>query len=99
MATDWNDPVWYKDAIIYQLHVKAFFDSDSDGIGDFTGLMQKLDYVAELGCTAIWLMPFYPSPCVTTATTFPTTARSIRHTARCAISAASCARRTGARSG
>jgi maltose alpha-D-glucosyltransferase / alpha-amylase len=62
MATDWNDPAWYKDAIIYQLHVKAFFDSDNDGMGDFTGLMQKLDYVAELGCTAIWLMPFYPSP-------------------------------------
>ena len=40
MATDWTDPSWYKDAIIYQLHVKAFFDSDSDGIGDFTGLMQ-----------------------------------------------------------
>jgi maltose alpha-D-glucosyltransferase / alpha-amylase len=62
MATDWHDPVWYKDAIIYQLHVKAFFDSDNDGMGDFTGLMQKLDYVADLGCTAIWLMPFYPSP-------------------------------------
>jgi maltose alpha-D-glucosyltransferase / alpha-amylase len=62
MATDWNDPTWYKDAVIYQLHVKAFFDSDNDGMGDFTGLMQKLDYVAELGCTAIWLMPFYPSP-------------------------------------
>jgi maltose alpha-D-glucosyltransferase / alpha-amylase len=62
MATDWHDPVWYKDAIVYQLHVKAFFDSDNDGMGDFTGLMQKLDYVADLGCTAIWLMPFYPSP-------------------------------------
>jgi maltose alpha-D-glucosyltransferase / alpha-amylase len=62
MATDWNDPTWYKDAIIYQLHVKAFFDSDNNGIGDFAGLMQKLDYIAELGCTAIWLMPFYPSP-------------------------------------
>jgi maltose alpha-D-glucosyltransferase / alpha-amylase len=62
MATDWSDPAWYKDAIIYQLHVKAFYDSDNDGMGDFTGLMHKLDYVSELGCTAIWLMPFYPSP-------------------------------------
>jgi len=53
---------WYKDAIIYQMHVKAFQDSTGDGIGDFTGLMQRLDYVQELGVTAIWLMPFYPSP-------------------------------------
>lgn len=53
---------WYKDAIIYQLHIKAFMDSNSDGIGDFAGLMQRLDYVQELGVTAIWLLPFYPSP-------------------------------------
>ncbi len=56
------DPLWYKDAIVYQLHVKSFFDSDNDGIGDFRGLMQKLDYITELGVTAIWLLPFYPSP-------------------------------------
>jgi maltose alpha-D-glucosyltransferase/alpha-amylase len=56
------DPLWYKDAIIYQLHVKSFFDSDNDGVGDFRGLMEKLDYIAELGVTAIWLLPFYPSP-------------------------------------
>ncbi|KGF69184.1 alpha-amylase [Hoeflea sp. BAL378] len=62
IVTDMNDPLWYKDAIIYQVHVKSFFDSNNDGIGDFAGLMQKLDYVAELGVTAIWLLPFYPSP-------------------------------------
>ncbi len=53
---------WYKDAIIYQLHIKAFQDSNGDGIGDFAGLMQRLDYVQELGVTAIWVLPFYPSP-------------------------------------
>ncbi len=57
-----NDPEWYKDAIIYQLHVRSFYDSDGDGIGDFRGLTQKLDYIKELGVTAIWLLPFYPSP-------------------------------------
>ena len=56
------DALWYKDAIIYQLHVKSFFDSNNDGIGDFAGLMMKLDYIAELGVNAIWLLPFYPSP-------------------------------------
>ena len=53
---------WYKDAVIYQLHVKTFADSNGDGIGDFAGLTQHLDYVQELGVTAIWLLPFYPSP-------------------------------------
>ena len=57
-----EDPLWYKDAIIYQLHLKSFFDANNDGIGDFQGLMDKLDYVAELGVTAIWMLPFYPSP-------------------------------------
>src|SRR2546429_1527896 len=56
------DPLWYKDAIIYELHVKTFHDSDGDGMGDFRGLMDKLDYLQELGITAIWLLPFYPSP-------------------------------------
>ncbi len=54
--------LWYKDSIIYQLHVKAFFDSNNDGIGDFRGLIKKLDYIQELGVSAIWLLPFYPSP-------------------------------------
>ena len=53
---------WYKDAVIYQAHVRAIFDSNGDGIGDFRGLAQKLDYLRDLGITAIWLMPFFPSP-------------------------------------
>jgi maltose alpha-D-glucosyltransferase/alpha-amylase len=53
---------WYKDAVIYELHIKAFRDSNGDGIGDFEGLLQKLDYLQNLGITAIWLLPFYPSP-------------------------------------
>ena len=53
---------WYKDAVIYQIHVKAYQDSDGDGIGDFAGLMNRLDHVQELGATAVWLLPFYPSP-------------------------------------
>ena len=57
-----SDQLWYKDAIIYQLHVKAFADSNNDGIGDFAGLTEKLDYLQELGVTTLWLLPFYPSP-------------------------------------
>ena len=57
-----SDPLWYKDAIIYELHIKAYFDSNDDGVGDFHGLTQKLDYVQDLGVTALWLLPFYPSP-------------------------------------
>jgi maltose alpha-D-glucosyltransferase / alpha-amylase len=57
-----NDSLWYKDAIIYELHVKTFHDSDGDGMGDFRGLIEKIDYLQELGITAIWLLPFYPSP-------------------------------------
>ncbi len=56
------DPLWFKDAIIYELHVKAFADSNNDGIGDFPGLMQRLDYLQDLGVTCIWLLPFFPSP-------------------------------------
>ncbi|MBF5094860.1 maltose alpha-D-glucosyltransferase [Azospirillum sp. INR13] len=59
---DRQDRLWYKDAVIYQLHIKAFFDADNDGIGDFAGLTQKLDYIQDLGVTAVWLLPFYPSP-------------------------------------
>jgi maltose alpha-D-glucosyltransferase / alpha-amylase len=57
-----DDPLWYKDAVIYEAHVRAFFDSDGDGMGDFRGMAQKLDYLHDLGITAIWLLPFYPSP-------------------------------------
>jgi maltose alpha-D-glucosyltransferase / alpha-amylase len=57
-----DDRLWYKDAVIYQIHVKSFFDLNNDGVGDFPGLLSKLDYIASLGVTAIWLLPFYPSP-------------------------------------
>jgi maltose alpha-D-glucosyltransferase/alpha-amylase len=57
-----RDATWYKDAIVYQLHVRAFHDSNADGVGDFRGLCEKLDYLQELGVTAIWILPFYPSP-------------------------------------
>src|SRR6185295_17677850 len=56
------DERWYKDAVLYELHVRAFYDSNGDGIGDFRGLAQKLDYLQDLGVTALWLLPFYPSP-------------------------------------
>jgi maltose alpha-D-glucosyltransferase / alpha-amylase len=56
------DPLWYKDAIIYELHVKAFMDGNNDGIGDFQGLLGKLDYLQDLGVTCLWLLPFFPSP-------------------------------------
>ena len=57
-----SDPLWYKDAIIYELHVRAFKDSNGDGIGDFGGLLQKLDYLQDLGVTCLWVLPFFPSP-------------------------------------
>ncbi|MGH7481691.1 MAG: maltose alpha-D-glucosyltransferase, partial [Longimicrobiales bacterium] len=57
-----DDPLWYRDAVVYQLHVKAFHDSNGDGVGDFGGLTEKLDYLQALGVTAIWILPFYPSP-------------------------------------
>nr|WP_298373411.1 maltose alpha-D-glucosyltransferase [uncultured Halomonas sp.] len=57
-----DDPLWYKDAVIYQVHVKSFFDANDDGIGDFQGLIDKLDYIVGLGVNTIWILPFYPSP-------------------------------------
>jgi maltose alpha-D-glucosyltransferase/alpha-amylase len=57
-----DDPLWYRDAVIYELHVRAFQDSNGDGIGDFRGLVDRLDYLQDLGVTALWLLPFYPSP-------------------------------------
>ena len=57
-----DDPLWYKDAIVYELHIRAFSDSQGDGVGDFLGLTEKLDYLEDLGITALWLLPFYPSP-------------------------------------
>src|SRR3990167_8847523 len=57
-----SEAFWYKDAIIYQLHIKSFFDSNADGYGDIQGLIAKLDYIQDLGVNAIWMLPFYPSP-------------------------------------
>jgi maltose alpha-D-glucosyltransferase / alpha-amylase len=57
-----SNPLWYKDAIIYQVHVRSFYDSNGDGTGDFRGLIQKLDYIQNLGVNTLWLLPFYPSP-------------------------------------
>ena len=57
-----QDPLWFKDAIVYELHVRAFFDSNGDGMGDFQGLTQRLDYLQDLGVTCIWLLPFFHSP-------------------------------------
>lgn len=57
-----TDPLWYKDAVIYQLHLKSFYDANGDGVGDFAGLLEKLDYLVQLGVDTIWLLPFYPSP-------------------------------------
>jgi maltose alpha-D-glucosyltransferase/alpha-amylase len=62
IAAGTSDALWYKDAIVYELHVKAFHDSNDDGIGDFLGLAEKLDYIRDLGVNTVWLLPFYPSP-------------------------------------
>jgi maltose alpha-D-glucosyltransferase / alpha-amylase len=76
-----TDELWYKDAIFYELHVKAFQDSTGDGIGDFRGLIDRLDYLQDLGVDCIWLLPFYPSPLkddgydIADYTNIPTTAR------------------------
>ena len=56
------DPLWYMDAVIYELHIKAYADSNGDGIGDFRGLTERLDHVQSLGVNTVWLLPFYPSP-------------------------------------
>ena len=61
-ARNIQDSLWYKDAIIYQMHVKTFYDANDDGYGDFSGLIEKLDYVKNLGVDCIWLLPFFPSP-------------------------------------
>ncbi len=57
-----SEPLWYRNAVIYQAHVRSFFNSDGNGIGDFRGMTQKLDYLQDLGISALWLLPFYPSP-------------------------------------
>jgi pullulanase/glycogen debranching enzyme len=70
-----EDRLWYKDAIIYQLHIKSFFDSNNDGIGDFAGLISKLDYIADLGVNTIWLLTTATTSAITAACT-PIMARS-----------------------
>ena len=62
VSANQGEALWYKDAVIYELHVKAFYDGNNDGIGDFGGLIQKLDYLQELGVTCLWVLPFFPSP-------------------------------------
>ena len=62
MARRVSDPLWYKDAIVYETHVRTFFDKNNDGVGDFPGLIEKLDYLQDLGITCLWLLPFFPSP-------------------------------------
>src|SRR6187455_3069462 len=57
-----DDPLWFKDAVIYEIHIRAYQDSTNDGIGDIQGLISRLDYLQDLGVTALWLLPFYPSP-------------------------------------
>ena len=57
-----DDPLWFKEVVFYEAHVRTFVDSDADGVDDFCGLTEKLDYLQDLGVTAIWMLPFYPSP-------------------------------------
>jgi len=92
----WSDPQWYKDAIIYELHVRAFFDSNRDGIGDFRGLTERLDYLQDLGVNTLWLLPFYPSPFRDDGYDIADYRNIDRSTARARTSGTSCARRTGA---
>lgn len=88
------DPLWYKDAVIYQLHVRSFFDANNDGYGDFEGLRRKLPYLEELGVNTLWLMPFFQSPLRTTGTISPTTTRSSPSTGPWRTSSASWTRPT-----
>ena len=94
-----DDPLWYKDAVIYEVQVKAFADASGDGIGDFAGLTAKLDYIAELGVTAIWLLPFYPSPGRDDGYDIADYRRFTPTTAPSRTSGPSCARRSAAACG
>jgi len=76
------DPLWYKDAVIYEVHVRAFFDGNDDGVGDFVGLTRKLDYIQDLGVNTIWLLPSTRPPGRMTAMTLPTITISTHSTAR-----------------
>gem|GEM_PF-6557399 len=74
--------LWPKDAVFYELSIRAFCDSDGDGVDDFRGATQKLDYLYNLGSPCVWLLPFYPYPSKMTATTLPTTTASMQITGR-----------------
>src|SRR5262245_21380978 len=87
-----DDPLWYRDAIIYELHVRAFSDSVGDGVGDFRGLTEKLEYLEDLGVTVIWLFPFIRHHCAMTAMTSPTTRAFTRATGSSPIFKRSCRR-------
>ena len=87
-----DDPLWFKDVIFYEVHVRTFLDSNEDGIGDFNELTEKLDYLQDLGITAIGCCRFTHRRCATTGMTLLTIERSILHTERWPISAGSCAR-------
>jgi hypothetical protein len=91
-----DDPLWYKDAIIYQMHVKAFYDANGDGIGDFAGLTQKLDYIQELGVNTSGCCRSIRRRCATTATTSPITLMCTPTTARWMTSATSSTKPTAA---
>ena len=88
-----DNPRWYKDAVIYEVHVRAYCDGNGDGIGDIIGLTEKLDYLHDLGVTALWLLPHR---CATTVTISPITPPSIPTTARFKTSESFCAKRTAA---
>ena len=94
-----HDPLWYKDAVIYQAHVKSFFDSNNDGVGDFQGITQKLDYLQGIGITCLWLLPFFPSPLRDDGYDIADYPTSIRRTARSTISRSWSAPRTRGTSG
>ena len=75
------EPLWFKRAVFYEIHIRGFFDADGDGSGDFRGLTEKLDYLQWLGIDCIWLLPFYGAPCETAVMTSPTSPRSTPTTA------------------
>lgn len=86
---------WWRDAVIYQVYVRSFADSDGDGIGDLRGIEERLPYLAELGADAVWLTPFYASPQADGAMTSPTTGSLTRCSGRCPTPSRCCAPRTG----
>ena len=100
-AQNWfeSDPLWFKTAVFYEIHLRGFYDGTGDGHGDFRGLTEKLDYLQWLGVDVVWLLPMYESPgAATAATTSPTSTTCIPTTGRWTTSARSSRRRTSAAS-